>query len=90
MNHENVNAHGRLVLDMSALLCLPIYRNSQALPIYFWSSHVFTYSQVPNKRPPRLLFFGFFQPPDLIRTPRSLILEKLNLLRACYVISFVC
>ena len=46
------------------------------------------YSQVPNKRPPRLLIF--VKPPDLIKTLRLLTLKKLNLLRVCYVISFLC
>ena len=40
---------------------------------------------------PRLLIYGFFSnPPDFIRTPRLLIFKKLNLLRAYYVISFLC
>ena len=37
------------------------------------------YSQVPNKRPSHLLVFQLFSnPPDLIRTPRLLILRTLT------------
>ena len=46
-------------------------------------SYKSVYSQVRNKRPPRLLIFRFFSnPPDLIRTPRLLIIRKFTFLQA--------
>ena len=38
---------------------------------------VLHYSQVPNILHPRLLIFDFFQPPELIRNPRLIMLWKM-------------